>query len=218
MNLTKYIPNLLTFGNISVGFIALLFITTGEYRIAASLVVLAMVLDGLDGKLARQLDASGAFGKELDSLGDVVSFGLIPGYFVWHLFLGESVWIMAILLIAILLFIICGAYRLARFNLETSSSPNFTGIPITIAGGLLALIGFYGSGLHPLIIVIVTVLLALLMISEVPYPSLKGVELPSTLMWNLILTVVLLVFILFPFIFLVVLVLYLLSGLFQFRF
>ncbi len=217
MYYTKFIPNLLTFGNISVGFIALMFIAAEEFRIAASLVVLCMVLDGLDGKLARKLGVSGDFGKELDSLGDVISFGFVPAYFIWNLFAEGSMVILGVLLVVLLLFINCGAYRLARFNLEISSSPNFTGIPITIAGGLLALIGFYGSGFHVLLIAVIVVVLSALMISEMPYPSLKGIHLPDTLVWNLILALVLLIFIFFPFIFLIVLVLYLLSGLFSIK-
>ncbi|WP_158212289.1 CDP-diacylglycerol--serine O-phosphatidyltransferase [Natranaerobius trueperi] len=211
MNIKKILPSLLTFANLSIGFIVLLLISNGEYRHALSLIIIAMVLDGLDGKLARKLQVSGDFGKELDSLCDIASFGLVPAFYTWHM--NEAgLFYEIIMVLALIFFIICGAYRLARFNVETSTK-GFAGLPITIAGGLLALVSYYAVMLNTLILIIFTIFLALLMISDISYSSFKGSHIQfRSYWWYLIPVLITFLFILLPYTFLIVLIVYLFSG------
>jgi CDP-diacylglycerol--serine O-phosphatidyltransferase len=104
------------------------------------LIVVAAVLDRYDGKIARKLDVTSDFGKELDSLSDLVSFGLAPSLLAWHLGLRNLGWIGIVIA---LLFLSAGAYRLARFNITTGQTVEYTGIPITVAGALLSLYTIY---------------------------------------------------------------------------
>jgi CDP-diacylglycerol--serine O-phosphatidyltransferase len=104
------------------------------------LIIIAGILDRYDGKIARKLDVTSDFGKELDSLSDLVSFGLAPSLIAWHLGLRDLGWIGIVIA---LLFLSAGAYRLARFNIVAEPTIEYTGIPITIAGSLLSLYTIY---------------------------------------------------------------------------
>ncbi|ACB83759.1 CDP-diacylglycerol--serine O-phosphatidyltransferase [Natranaerobius thermophilus] len=212
MDIKKILPNILTIANLTVGFAAILLISGEYYSTAVSFVIIAMVLDGLDGKVARKFQVSGDFGTELDSLCDVVSFGVVPGYFMWANNSETSPLITTLFTITALLFLICGAYRLARFNVETTSGEDFTGIPITIAGGILVLGSFYIAPFSAILVIMLAVILSLLMISEVPYPSFKGVTLPNEYWWYLIFLGIIILFILFPLLFLFLLSIYFISG------
>ena len=213
MDIKKLLPNILTLANLIVGFSAILLISETNYRMAVGFVIVRMILDGLDGKVARKLQVSGDFGTELDSLCDVVSFGVVPSYFMWSLLVDGSGGFTSILLTVLaFLFLICGAYRLARFNVETTSGDDFTGIPITIAGGILALSAFYAVNVSVVLILILALVLSLLMISEVPYPAFKNLQLPDQPLWYVVFIAVVLLFTVFPFLFLGLLIIYLVSG------
>ncbi|WP_024614809.1 CDP-diacylglycerol--serine O-phosphatidyltransferase [Clostridium sp. Ade.TY] len=140
------IPNVFTFINLSCGVLSLLSTFEGKYVQASILVLLAGLVDRYDGRVARYLNVSSELGKELDSLADLVSFGVAPSILIYTLFNFKDLGPFGIIGYAILLaFPICGAFRLARYNASTFDGV-FTGIPITIVGcvmALFAIISFY---------------------------------------------------------------------------
>lgn len=172
------IPNLITLLALCAGLSAMRMALEGKFDIAVYLVLLAAILDSMDGRIARLLKGTSKFGAELDSLADFVSFGAGPALilYLWGMNAAGPVgWI------AVLVFSICGALRLARFNVQIED-PNrpawmanfFTGVPIP-AGAILLLLPIYldRSGLPnllspPLVATAYTILIALLMVSKVP--------------------------------------------------
>lgn len=137
------LPNVITFINLSFGMMAIL-LTVIENSVrtliyASLLVMVAAVTDRLDGQVARKLGVTSEFGKQLDSLSDLVSFGVAPIIIAWKI--NHPVFTMYAIPI-ILLFPIAGAVRLARYNLSDFDNV-FRGIPITVAGGLLAIVNIY---------------------------------------------------------------------------
>jgi CDP-diacylglycerol--serine O-phosphatidyltransferase len=145
MNLS-WLPNVLTLGNLTCGFVSLIFASTDSpegYGVASWLILLAALFDGVDGQVARRLGVESVIGKELDSLADCVAFGVAPGYLAYRTYLfGSSVTVagqsidLGVLMAVI--FPICAVYRLARFNV--SSSPHsFVGLPSPIAGIMVGL-------------------------------------------------------------------------------
>lgn len=164
---TKVIPSIFTLANLLVGVISLIFTMDNNFQLAAIMVLFAMVLDGMDGRLARRLDATSPFGKELDSLADLVSFGVAPAILVYAMKMKEFGIIGLIICIA---FALCGAIRLARFNVLNIST-YFVGVPITAAGSLVALMVLLGNKLPNLVYPILMVLLAYLMVSNIKIPK-----------------------------------------------
>lgn len=133
------IPNIFTFTNLSCGVISILSVLNNNLMAAAIFILLAGLVDRYDGRVARYLDVSSEIGKELDSLADLVSFGVAPSILTYILFnfqnLGPKGIIGIILLIA---FPLCGAFRLARYNISDFDGV-YTGVPITIVGCFMAL-------------------------------------------------------------------------------
>ena len=130
------IPNLFTLGNLYSGFLSIGYASLGYYKSVAILVLIGMMLDSLDGRVARLLRVDSQMGKELDSLADVVTFGAKTSCFnVLHIFLK----LRNHRIIHSGIIPLFGAYRLARFNVTPSSTSMkyFTGVPITAAEGLL---------------------------------------------------------------------------------
>lgn len=179
--ITKSIPNLFTLGNLSLGMIAILLASEDRYSLAAIMVVIAMLLDGLDGRVARALNAQSDFGKELDSLSDMISFGAAPAYIMYTVSFQEAP--VALAWIVTCLFPICGALRLARFNVRPGIPGYFTGLPIPAAGGVLATLTLFSKDISAPFMMIATLLLAYLMISSLKYPNLKKVGLPKKAVW-----------------------------------
>lgn len=177
--ISKAVPSLLTVGNLVIGVVALLLAFRGLSADAALLVVIGMVLDGLDGRVARLLHAESNFGKELDSLSDVVTFGVAPAIIMYDVILQGLGW--AGVCIAAL-FPVCGALRLARFNVQHKSSNYFVGLPITAAGGILATMALYRNLLNPADVILPTgmLILSVLMVSQVKYPNFKKVAFPRS--------------------------------------
>lgn len=166
------IPNALTAFNLVLGVWAIINTFHGNFTTAALLVVAAMVADGLDGRVARYFKVSSEFGKELDSLCDLVSFGVAPALMA-YVFLLQDFGIMGGMVAAA--FATCGALRLARFNVNTSTVKGyFMGLPIPAAGCVIAtfvMIGIKPAGISfPLMVAI----FAYLMVSTVKYPDFKG--------------------------------------------
>ncbi|GEO26701.1 CDP-diacylglycerol--serine O-phosphatidyltransferase [Alicyclobacillus acidoterrestris] len=175
----KSIPSLLTLGNLVIGMVAILMSIHGHFNEAALLVVIGMLLDGLDGRVARLLHAESEFGKQLDSLSDLVTFGVAPAAIMYQVMLSHLGLLGAVLAIW---FPICGTLRLARFNVETKSSSYFVGLPITAAGGILATMALTRPVLHPAIVILPLgmFILSVLMVSRVRYPNFKRVAFPKS--------------------------------------
>ena len=165
------LANALTSGSLAAGFFAVLSIFRGEYYLAAGLIMVAAILDILDGAAARRADnGNEAFGTNLDSLADVVSFGAAPALALYMSSLYE---LPIIGVVACLVFFLCGAWRLARFS--TCKNPlYFVGCPIPGAGVLIALLAAIGA--HPFVALPVVLALGILMIGTMPFPTLCGLR------------------------------------------
>jgi CDP-diacylglycerol--serine O-phosphatidyltransferase len=153
-----------------------------HFERAAIAIIIAAFMDGLDGKIARMTGTSSRFGVEFDSLADLVSFGVAPALlvYIWELKAFARIgWVAAFLFVA------CGALRLARFNVQVSSTEKrwFTGLPIPMAGGMLAVTVLFfqhlqagGREISGVLFVLLTYLLSFLMVSTVRYRSFKELE------------------------------------------
>ncbi|MGH9461503.1 MAG: CDP-diacylglycerol--serine O-phosphatidyltransferase [Vicinamibacteria bacterium] len=175
-----FLPSLFTVANIFCGFYSIVSSMKGELELAAMLIGWAILLDTLDGRVARLANASSEFGKEFDSLADVVSFGVAPGVlaYTWGLHLWPRIgWL------ACFLFLICGIMRLARFNIQSAAGKRyFVGMPIPAAAGVIASIVFMFpeplTGRNQAIpILFLEPSLALLMVSTLRYYSFKDIDL-----------------------------------------
>lgn len=174
----KSIPNLFTLGNLYCGFLSIGFAAEGQVRNAAILVLIGMMLDSMDGRIARILGVQSQLGKELDSLADIVTFGVAPSYLVYCTqFANEGLIGLAIAG----LFPLFGAYRLARFNITpmSTSLKYFTGVPITAAGGLVAFLTLLNDLIPQIFMITVFVALAFLMVSRIKIPSFKDIPIPK---------------------------------------
>jgi CDP-diacylglycerol---serine O-phosphatidyltransferase len=190
----KHIPNFITSLNLVAGFIAIIFAANGDLVTSSWLILAAMIFDFLDGFSARLLKAYSAIGKELDSLADVVSFGVAPGFIIYHL-LNDSLSLNSAMIVnseslkaALILVIpsimpVCAALRLAIFNLDSTQATTFKGLP-TPANGLavisVVIAGHYSQSVlisnltgSPVVLLLLTLVLSLLMVSRIPLLSLK---------------------------------------------
>lgn len=176
----KSIPSLLTAANLLFGFLAIVIMSTEGnqgVKYAAILIIAGMILDGFDGRIARKLKAESEFGKELDSLADIVTFGVAPALIIYHVSLINFGNVGLAIAAS---FPIFGAFRLARFNVSSKKSTRFfTGLPITAAGGILATFSLYHLVLEDIFFLITTIALAFLMVSKAKYPNFKKVSFPK---------------------------------------
>jgi len=190
------LPSLFTTANLFSGFLAVLLISGGRYAEAALTILAAILLDILDGKVARLTNTTTQFGLEFDSLADVVSFCVAPAFllYAWGLsHLGRAAWL------ASFLFVICGALRLARFNVHSPIMDRryFVGLPTPAAAGLAAATVLLFSESEEmshwelLAISAATYVVALLMVSTFRYWSFKEVDLARRHPVGLLLVVVL---------------------------
>lgn len=187
--IAKSIPNMFTIGNLVLGIMSIILSFNGEVNSAALLVIIAMLLDGLDGRVARALNVTSEFGKELDSLSDVISFGVAPAFIMYQAaFMEMSP--PALAWIATAIFPICGALRLARFNVIEGIPGYFIGLPIPAAGGVLATLALFHAELHVSLLLLSSLALSFLMISNMKYPNFKKLGLPKAAMWAIPLVVV----------------------------
>ena len=173
------LPSLLTTCNLFCGFFAMLLTVQGRYTEASLAIFVAMIMDALDGRVARLMKATSQFGVEYDSLADVVSFGVAPAFLLYAFALselGRPAWFAAFL------FVICGALRLARFNVFTGATDKrfFVGLPIPAAAVVCgAVIFLHGEELTRWMrgaVAVMTYLVALLMVSTFRYWSFKEVD------------------------------------------
>ncbi len=159
----RLFANVVTILNIICGTLAIIYTFVHDYQMAAALIILAVIMDALDGRIARRFDSSSDLGKELDSLCDLVSFGVSPAILIFAQVLQSNFRLLGILVI--LLYVVCGALRLARFNV-INIHEYFLGIPITFAGLTVAVLSLLSKLLNPTIIIIIVFSLSLLMISN----------------------------------------------------
>ena len=177
----KHIPNAITCLNLFSGCLGIVFAFQGELKLAAYSIVISAIFDFFDGMLARLLKAYSDIGKELDSLADMVSFGVLPSVIIYQLFLSsssEGSWITySAFLIAIF-----SALRLAKFNIDTRQNENFIGLPTPANAILIASIPFildqetfisYDFILNPYFLCFFSLGMGLLLVSEVYLISLK---------------------------------------------
>ncbi len=198
------LPNLLTAGNLFCGFLALTKIVEANVgspdfnsviRVAIGLILLACIFDLLDGRVARMGGAESPFGREFDSLADIVSFGVAPAFLVHRIVLKDVFvnhpgfgWFIASI------YLICGAFRLARFNCLANlssgrGSSDFLGFPIPAAAGMVASLTLFmlwwedrnfGVGNWRYALPVIMILLSIMMVSEVRYPSFKKIDMKAT--------------------------------------
>jgi len=197
--IAKYIPNTITLGNLFCGCLGLAFVHAGNLKWAALMVIAAAILDFFDGFAARLLNVKSEIGAQLDSLSDMVSFGVLPAYIAFGLFEiaavsekwarmyktgGANSWSLVIFV-----FVLAAAMRLAIFNTSTDQTTSFKGIPSPAAGLYLssfALIYMWGLNatpldpallseycMSPLVLLITSIALAILMVLPIRLLSLK---------------------------------------------
>jgi CDP-diacylglycerol--serine O-phosphatidyltransferase len=187
----KFLPNAMTLLGLCSGATAIWFALGGDWKAAVAAIICAAIFDTLDGKLARMLGVAGAFGAQLDSLADLVSFGIAPGVLVylWTLYHARGAgWAFA------LIFCAASAIRLARFNVESAerdpsvpAPSHFTGLPTPAAACLILLpmvlaFQFKESAFsHPWLSAAMIALMSWLMVSRVPTLSLKQIQVPHPL-------------------------------------
>ncbi len=167
--MNRSFANTVTLCNIIFGSLSLVFTLNQNFSMAAIFILLAVLMDSLDGRIARRLDIISPLGKELDSLCDLVSFGVAPALLLYSQVLDPYAYSLG--LIVALLYIVCGAYRLARFNV-LSISDYFVGIPITLAGTIIAVISLFSASLPATLVLFMLLFLAIMMVSNFKVPKL----------------------------------------------
>jgi len=191
------LPNLFTSFSLFGGFYAIIASIQGRFDVAAIAILISSILDGLDGKIARFTNTTSKFGAEYDSLSDLVAFGVAPGLlaFQWSLkSFARFGWL------AVFLYLICGALRLARFNIQKNNleSRHFKGLPIPGAAIFLATTVLFArsmGGLAPnqhIMLILIMYLLSFLMVSTIDYFSFEGLGLFKRRHFNSLVALILL--------------------------
>ena len=194
------LPNILTLIGVCIGLTSIKFAFDGKFELSIIAVIVAGIIDGLDGRIARLIQGTSKVGKELDSLTDVISFGVAPAFimYFWSMSeIGRLGWLIS------LIYVVCVALRLARFNVNSEAEPSwrdnfFEGIP-SPAGGILVLmpliysfseIQFFKPN-YQIVVPALFILIAILLISKVPTYSLKKIVVPRSTTIFLLFVVVL---------------------------
>lgn len=176
------LPSMFTIGNMFCGYACIVFAMRGEFHTAAPFIGIAFIMDALDGRIARLTGSTSAFGIQLDSLADVISFGMAPAIlsFAWGLHeLGRWGWAIGFLFVA------AAALRLARFNIQTTAAPDkryFAGMPSPAAAAVPAATVFawpyqIDDWRAALLVIPVVVVPAVLMVSTIRFRSFKDLNL-----------------------------------------
>jgi len=183
-NARMLLPNMLTLFGVCIGLTSIRFALDGKFEFAIIAIIFAALIDGLDGRIARLIKGTSKVGKELDSLTDMISFGVAPAFimYFWKLnTLGRFGWLLC------LIFVICVALRLARFNINSNQEPSwrdnfFEGVP-SPAGGILVLspLIYSLSGLnlfqinYDIVVPVFFIIISFLLISKFPTYSFKKI-------------------------------------------
>ena len=179
----NYLANSLTILSLVCGFVSIIFSLESHFTFASWAIVLSVILDGLDGQIARKNSTPSEFGKELDSLVDVVSFGIAPSV-LSYTFIYRSFHLWSTL--ALFFYLFCSVMRLAKYNITPKEKMvnYFYGLPTTVSGGVVAsFILMYRKKEYlslprpvPFVFLIIVVILAILMVSRVKYLNLDGLK------------------------------------------
>lgn len=180
----QHIPNTVTCLNLFSGCLGIVFAFNGELHFAAYAILISAVLDFLDGMLARWLKAYSEIGKQLDSLADMVSFGVLPSVIIYHIFLlsPQTAPYSTFLNYSAFLIAVFSALRLAKFNIDTRQTENFIGLPTPANSLLIASFPiimdentsfFIHYIMNPYFLFIFSLGMGLLLVSEIPLISLK---------------------------------------------
>ncbi len=194
IKLNYILPNLFTAASIFVAVISIIYSSQGHFEKAAWLIILSLILDGLDGKVARLTHGESQFGVEFDSLADIVAFGVAPAMLLYFQ-IGQEYGKFGILVTA--LYVIFGAIRLARFNITTQNidSSIFIGLPIPAAAlSIIALTLLdlkYNIAFFKPFILTIALVTALLMVSNIRYFSLKKVSLSKAISFKVLILLIL---------------------------
>tara|TARA_B100001013_G_scaffold58907_1_gene30927 strand:+ start:109 stop:906 length:798 start_codon:yes stop_codon:yes gene_type:complete len=194
------LPNMLTLIGVCIGLSSIKFALDLKYELAIIAIIFAALIDGLDGRIARLIKGTSKVGKELDSLTDIISFGVAPAFimYFWSLNnLGKFGWLLC------LIYVVCVALRLARFNVSSNEEPSwkdnfFEGVP-SPAGGILVLMPLIYSLSElemfsinfELIVPIFFAITSFLLISKIPTYSLKKIIVPRAMTIFLLFSIVL---------------------------
>jgi len=177
----NYLANFLSILSLIGGFFSIIFSLEGHFTFASWAIILSVIFDGMDGQIARKNLVPSEFGKELDSLVDVISFGIAPAI-LGYIFIYKIFYLWSAL--ALLLYLFCSVWRLAKYNVTPKEKMvnYFYGLPTTVSGGILAsFILIFRKG-HPVplpqfvptVFLFLVLILAFLMVSRVRYLNLDG--------------------------------------------
>ena len=194
------LPNMFTLIGVCIGLSSIKFAFDEKFTLSIIAIIVAAIIDGLDGRIARLIQGTSKVGKELDSLTDVISFGVAPAFimYFWKLNeLGRVGWLIC------LIYVVCVALRLARFNVNSGQEPSwrdnfFEGVP-SPAGGVLVLMPLIYSLSdiqmlninYDFFVPIIFITISILLISKVPTYALKKISVPRSMTIFLLLAVVL---------------------------
>tara|TARA_B100001029_G_C14965941_1_gene397305 strand:+ start:182 stop:976 length:795 start_codon:yes stop_codon:yes gene_type:complete len=194
------LPNMFTLIGVCIGLTSIKFAFDGKFTLSIIAIIVAAIIDGLDGRIARLIQGTSKVGKELDSLTDVISFGVAPAFimYFWKLNeLGRVGWLIC------LIYVVCVALRLARFNVNSDQAPSwrdnfFEGVP-SPAGGVLVLMPLIYSLSdikifnlnYDIFVPTVFIIISVLLISKIPTYALKKITVKRNLTIFLLLGVVL---------------------------
>lgn len=184
-HLVYIIPNLFTAASAFVGVLSIIASSRGEFEKAVYLILLSLIFDGLDGRVARLTKTTSKFGAEFDSLADLVAFGMAPAM-LFYFDIGMHYAKVGSLLTS--LYVLFGALRLARFNVTSpSSEPSvFIGVPIPTAAVFISIWILFFEKYHILkdrfsfVLLVFIAIVSVLMVSNIRYPSFKKINLPKT--------------------------------------
>lgn len=187
------LPGLLTVSNLFCGWACIVYTLRGDYATAAPFIGIAFILDGLDGRIARMMGIESAFGREFDSLADIVSFGVAPAILVYQWGLtpfGRLGWAVGFI------YVTAAAMRLARFNVQSGSTDKrfYVGMPSPAAAGVVGATVFaFPAGLREPYdaapVVALVIVPALLMVSTIRFRSFKGIDLQAPRSYTVLLGV-----------------------------
>ncbi len=197
------LPSLFTISNLFFGFSAVLFAERGSYRLACLFVFIAAIMDMLDGRIARLTGTESQFGAELDSIVDVVSFGVAPAFIFFHWGfsgfskIGSDLFLQRLGWAAAFVYVSCGALRLARFNIQKNivDSRFFVGVPIPIAAifTISIVLRFpepIKSPLFSYIVAMMVIFVALLMVSKIKYYSFKKTKMKKEKPYSFVIVII----------------------------
>jgi len=194
------LPSLFTTGNVFCGFYAFVAVLNEDFYHAAWAIVVGMIFDGLDGRIARLTKTTSAFGMQYDSLADIITFGMAPAFLAYAWVLkpfGRLGWMAAFL------FLLCTALRLARFNVTKPDihGSHFIGLPspaaaVVVASIVIAFEELFATKINPFIMVMVIYGLAFLMVSNIKYPAFKKLDFKKRVAFSRFLFVILFFYIL----------------------